>query len=135
MRILHFDCSMGAAGDMLTASLLELFDDRETMLQRLNAIGIPGVNYTMESVKKHEIAGTHLRVRWNGAEEQTGCRHLHDGHPHQAHAHRTLFDLHNVVEGLNLPEDVREIIMRSSLEIQFVQLVKVKDSMNKLFQF
>ena len=43
MKILYIDCSMGAAGDMLTAALLELLPDQEAFLAELNSLGIPGV--------------------------------------------------------------------------------------------
>ena len=38
MNILYLDCGMGAAGDMLTAALLELHPDPEGFLARLNAL-------------------------------------------------------------------------------------------------
>ena len=51
---------MGAAGDMLSAALLELHPDPEHMLQKLNMLGIPGVTYASEPMDKCGIRGTHL---------------------------------------------------------------------------
>ena len=45
MRTIFFDLSMGAAGDMLCAALLELCPDRAAVIAELNAIGIPGVSW------------------------------------------------------------------------------------------
>lgn len=36
MKTLYFECKMGAAGDMLGAALLELFENREGMVEALN---------------------------------------------------------------------------------------------------
>lgn len=81
MRILYLDCGMGAAGDMLTAALLELFPDREAVLKELNGLGLPGIRYEMEASSKCGILGTHVRVMVDGEEE--GPPHHHDhGHPH-----------------------------------------------------
>ena len=41
MKTLYLDFGMGAAGDMLTAALLELFPDPDAVVGELNAIGIP----------------------------------------------------------------------------------------------
>ena len=48
MKTLFLDCGMGAAGDMLTAALLELLPDREAFLNELNGLGIPGVRVFAE---------------------------------------------------------------------------------------
>ena len=45
MKTLYLECGMGAAGDMLTAALLELMPDPEAAVTELNGLGIPGVQY------------------------------------------------------------------------------------------
>lgn len=74
MKTLYLDCSMGAAGDMLTAALLELLPEREKALGELNGLGIPGVSFVSEPVSKCGIGGTHMSVRVHGAEESEESR-------------------------------------------------------------
>jgi len=94
---------MGASGDMLAGALLELCPDKEAMLEKLNAIGIPGVNFEAFDDKKCSIKGTHFRVTVNGSEEvsedvdihahhhhdddDAHHPHSHDDHPHDDHDH------------------------------------------------
>ena len=88
MKTLYLDCGMGAAGDMLTAALLELLPDREAFLAELNALGIPGVAFSSETSVKCGIQGTHITVKVNGEEESDGVHaHSHEhGHEH-GHEH------------------------------------------------
>ena len=44
MKTLYFDCGMGAAGDMLMASLYEICPDKEKFLKMMNGMGIPGLS-------------------------------------------------------------------------------------------
>ena len=82
MKTLYIECAMGAAGDMLTAALLELLPDKEAALAKLNAMGIPGVVFEAEPSAKCGITGTHMRVLIHGEEEESvPCGHT------QAHAH------------------------------------------------
>lgn len=81
MKTLYFDCQMGAAGDMLAASLIELFEDKNKIVEELNAIGIDGVKYELEESVKCGIVGTHLNVLVNGVSESA------DGHEHEEHHH------------------------------------------------
>ena len=78
---------MGAAGDMLTAALLELMPDREAAIAELNAIGIPDVTYSCETVTRCGIRGTHMSVKVNGVEESEAMHdHPHDhDHGHEHH--------------------------------------------------
>ena len=84
MRTLYIDCGMGAAGDMLTAALLEIADSKEEMVKALNGLGIPGVTYVAEDAVKCGIKGTHMAVRYNGAEED---EHMHEHHHEHGHEH------------------------------------------------
>ena len=84
MKTLYIDCSMGAAGDMLTAALLELLPDRDAFLAKLNSLGIPDVLYSIQSVQKCGITGTHVSVTVAGQEED---EHMHDHHHECGHEH------------------------------------------------
>ncbi len=93
MKTLYLDCGMGAAGDMLTAALLELLPDREKVMEELNTLGIPGVEMACEKAQKCGIGGTHVSVQVDGGEESEemygggythGAAHVHD-HMHITH--------------------------------------------------
>ena len=94
MRTLYLDCGMGAAGDMLTAALLELLPDPDGFVAKLNALGIPDVEFKREPAVKCGITGTHMSVTVHGMEEgdEAYGRHHHDhahehGHEHHEHGH------------------------------------------------
>ncbi len=101
MKTLYLDCSMGAAGDMLCASLLELLPDPDAAIRDLNAIGIPHVVFEKTVSVKCGIAGTHLSVRVDGEEEHA---HMHD-HPH--HSHSDLASIETILAGLHVSDGVR----------------------------
>lgn len=115
MKILYFDCAMGAAGDMLTAALLGLVDDKEKVLHELNHAGIPDVRYSALPSVKCGITGLHVSVSFNGQEEQVedvnlmhehvhAHEHVHEhGHSHGATPAR----ISEVIDGLKLPEQVK----------------------------
>ena len=85
MRTLYLECGMGAAGDMLTAALLELTEDRQAFVDQMNALGLPGVQVCAEPAVKCGITGTHMKVTVNGAEEEAGDDHHEHGHDHEHH--------------------------------------------------
>ena len=109
MKTLYIECAMGAAGDMLTAALLELMPDKEAALAKLNAMGIPGVVFEAELSAKCGITGTHMRVLIHGEEEESvPCGHTHaqeDHHEHNhAHEHHHEHD-HHVHTHAHVQED------------------------------
>ncbi len=115
MRALFLDVSAGAAGDMLSAALLELCQDRDAMLARLNAAKIPGVTFSAQRVEKHGVVGTHLTVLFREEEEEQG---VPDAHPHHhAHVHRGMFEIREIVAGLDVPETVRRDVLAVYQEI------------------
>lgn len=130
MNILYLDCSMGAAGDMLSAALLELFSDADTIVEDLNAIGIPHVRFVREKISKNGIAGTSLHVLVDGHEEgghdeehhhshrhghdhahhadHAPHAHGHEEHAHEHHHHATLASMEDVIDSLVLSDAVKQ---------------------------
>ena len=96
MRTIYLDCGMGAAGDMLTAALLELMPNQDAFVEELNGLGIPGIRFTAEKCEKCGILGTHMKVTVHGEEE--------DDHHHH---HGCLADIRGIVSGLPLPTMVK----------------------------
>ena len=106
MKTLYLDCSMGAAGDMLTAALLELLPDRDAFVEELNTLSIPGVSFSAEKCEKCGILGTHMAVTVYGEEESD--------HPHH-HGH--LGDIRGIVSSLPIPTMVKLDILSVYEEI------------------
>ncbi len=109
MKTLYIDCSMGAAGDMLTAALLELLPDREDAVRELNEIGIPGVVFTAEKSVKCGITGTHMSVKVHDVQEGEHHDHDHDHHhDHEHHHHHSsMHDIEHIFSHLALPAEVK----------------------------
>ena len=89
MKTLYIECNMGAAGDMLTAALLELCEDKGDFLHKINALGLSGVHVEAIPSVKCGITGTYVSVRIHGREEGSVDAHEHGrGHAHgHGHSH------------------------------------------------
>lgn len=126
MKTLYLDCSMGAAGDMLAAALLELLPDPDAFVAELNALAIPDVKFSRETSVKCGITGTHLQVTVHGEEEGAHDHHHahshdhhhdhahahHHDHAHSHHHHASLHDIEHIVRGhLSLPATVADNVM------------------------
>ena len=137
MKTLYIECAMGAAGDMLMASLYELLPDKEAFLATMNGLGLPGVALEARAAKTCGIAGTHMAVTVHGQEETEPAapghthgedahdHHAHDHHEHEhdhhhhdhghehdhghghSHHHATPGHIAEIIDGLPLPEEVR----------------------------
>ena len=70
MKPLYLECKMGAAGDMLMASLYELLEDKAGFLDAMNHL-IPGVTVTPRQVSTCGICGTHMDVDIYGEREES----------------------------------------------------------------
>jgi len=118
MKTLYFETSMGAAGDMLTAALLELHDNPQEFLKKLNGIGIPNVLIKAEPSVKCGITGTHITVTVNGKEEDEHVHeHTHDEHEHHhhdhthdehEHRHKSYHDIEHLIGHLTVSDAVKK---------------------------
>ena len=86
MKTLYLECNMGAAGDMLTAALLELHPDPQGFVERMNRLGLPGVVFAAQPAVKCGITGTQVSVTVGGEEEESHDVPLH------SHVHETAQD-------------------------------------------
>lgn len=140
MKTLYLECNMGAAGDMLTAALLELCPNPVDFVARLNDLGLPGVTFQTKQAVKCGITGTRMKIKIHGMEEdsldaadsfsQAHChtsphegyhhndmKQLHGGHQHETvqghhtHIHRGLHEIKHIISDLILPQKVKEDII------------------------
>ena len=95
MKTLYFDCGMGAAGDMLMASLYEICPDKEKFLKMMNEMGLPGLSVEAEPSVKCGITGTHMKVTIHGEEEESVDVDLHGHEHHHDHDHEHDHDHHH----------------------------------------
>ena len=125
MKTLYLECSMGAAGDMLTAALLELVEDKQQFIDRINHLGLSGVRVTAEPSVKCGITGTHMKVTVDGEEEESldaqghhhehvhehshahAHEHPHDDYEHGHHHHASVSDIDKLINGLNVSDQVK----------------------------
>ncbi|HLR46104.1 MAG TPA: nickel insertion protein, partial [Deinococcales bacterium] len=125
MKILYIECNMGVAGDMLMAALYELLSDEQKRqcVEKMNGLGLPGVKVAPCRKTTCGIAGTHMEVTVHGEEEREPdaahghpqdflhdheCGHQH-GHEHEhGHHHASPGRIAALIDGLPLPERVRE---------------------------
>ncbi len=105
MRTIYLDCGMGAAGDMLTAALLELHECPEAAVETLNRAFAGKAVLSVRKDQKCGITGSHVTVTIDGEIEGEGDG---NGEHHHHHHHTTLRDVREFIGGLALPGEVIE---------------------------
>ena len=101
MKALYFDCSMGAAGDMLTAALLELYPEKEKFLAEMNRVFDGKAVVSAAADTKCGVTGTHVTMTVDGEEESEGAQY------HDHHRHTDIGEIMRFIESVPLPEKVR----------------------------
>ena len=128
-KILYFDCFAGASGDMILGALLDAGLPMEDLEAALGSLMIPGYRIAADRVLRSGMSATKFRVHepaaagvpdhahddvhehrahaHEHAPEEHGHGHEHaDGHPRghrreraDAHAHRSLEEINNLING------------------------------------
>ena len=92
MKIVYFECNMGAAGDMLCASLLDTMNNSDEIIYRLNNMGFDGVHFSLKKTKKCSVAGSKFDVL---VDDKGGT-------------HTSINDIYSTIDGFNVSQRVKD---------------------------
>ena len=101
MRVLYFDCSCGASGDMIVGALIDAGADFDALRKALLSLSVPGFDVSVSKVVKHGITATQFSINIEH-EHEHGHGHVHE------HAHRHLEDIFEIIERADLPAEVKD---------------------------
>jgi len=120
MKLLYFDLPMGAAGDMISAALFDVIDNKEIALNKLSSLAsaLPGIKFSVEESKRGSISGKHFNVTVNGQEEfAPGDERIIQEHenarkkrPHRKHSEMGLKQIEEIVSKLPLSDGVKSAV-------------------------
>jgi len=96
MKILYYDCFAGISGDMNLGAMIDLGVDAEYLKTELAKLNIHGFELKVEKATRRGITGTLATIE------------IHDHHDHDNHHHhRHLRHIHEIVNGSQLSENVK----------------------------
>ncbi|MBQ7581023.1 MAG: nickel pincer cofactor biosynthesis protein LarC [Clostridia bacterium] len=103
---IYFECNMGAAGDMIASALVDLFEDRESIVAELNSLNLPKTEIVLNEKMQNGISAVHLDVLANDMQETPDNVDEHAHHHHHHHG-RGLSDIFGIIDSLNADEKVK----------------------------
>lgn len=95
-KTLYLECYAGISGDMAVAALLDLGADRESLMETLNSMSVPGFHIEIKRITKFGIDACDFNVILDQKHEN----HDHDmhylhGHNHTEHHHNSHMENHH----------------------------------------
>jgi uncharacterized protein (TIGR00299 family) protein len=120
-RILYFDCFSGISGDMLLGALLDAGLPLDELRRALGSLALSGYDIAVEPVLRAGVSATRFVVRDHLAsphgehaashdrgEADTHHHHHHDDvHPHGHQPHRSLSEIHELIDRSALSDSGR----------------------------
>lgn len=107
MKILYFDCFNGASGDMILGALLDAGVPIEGLRAALGSLAIEGYGITADRVLRAGVSATKFRVvdasnsspaHTHSHDHQHADHSLHLEHPTHHHPHRSLPEIHALID-------------------------------------
>ena len=98
MKVLYLECNAGSSGDMMLGALSDAIG-REEAMDILGSRGIKDVVIDTVPGEKSHIGGTMAKVSIRGHEEGEG--------DHVVHGHRSLPEVLEIIDVLNVPDKVK----------------------------
>lgn len=106
MKTLYLECAMGAGGDRLMAALLELYPDPSGFLRQFGALGIPGVEVSVQPCVTRGVRGTRISIAADGGNLELDLSY---GYAQQSVRHEVgIEEMKQVIDRLSLPDPVRQ---------------------------
>jgi uncharacterized protein (TIGR00299 family) protein len=101
VKVLYFDCFSGASGDMIVGALIDAGVTLDDIRAALGSLSIDADAVGTERVLRAGIGATKFNVRGEDARDDHH-HHTHGGVATEAHAHRTLTEIYELIDGSRL---------------------------------